>query len=161
MKNKVTAIALVLSVVFLTSCQSSMNRFTQDDRGANTYSATETNQLSSVVEGHVIAIKHIQLSGSKGMGSGIGTVLGAAAGANAVGSSDSNKVAGAIVGGLLGAIAGRAIEENTTADTGFEFLIKLSSGTMKAFVQKSKQGLRVGDQVYVIYGNSTVRLTRK
>ena len=161
MKNKVIAIALVLSVVFLSSCQSSMNRFTQDDRGANTYSSTETGQLSSVVEGHVIAIKQVQLSGSKGMGSGIGTVLGAAAGANAVGSSDSNKAAGAIVGGLLGAIAGSAIEENATAETGFEFLVKLSSGAMKAFVQKSKQGLRVGDQVYVIYGNGTVRLTRK
>ena len=159
MKNKV--IALVLSAVFLTSCQSSMNRFTQDDRGANTYSSTETNQLSSVVEGHVVAIKQIQLSGSKGMGSGIGTVLGATAGANAVGSSDSNKAAGAIVGGLLGAIAGSAIEENATAETGFEFLVKLSGGAMKAFVQKSKQGLRVGDQVYVIYGNDTVRLTRK
>ena len=108
MKNKV--ILITLAVVFLSSCQSSMNRFTQDDRGANTYASTETNQLSSVVEGHVIAIKQIQLSGSKGMGSGIGTVLGAAAGANAVGSGDSNKATGAIVGGLLGAIAGSAIE---------------------------------------------------
>lgn len=161
MKNKVIAIALALAVVFLSSCQSSMNRFTQDDRGANTYSSTETNQLSSVVEGHVIAIKQIQLSGSKGMGSGIGTVLGAAAGANAISSDDSDKAIGAIVGGLLGAMAGRAIEENATTETGFEFLVKLSSGAMKAFVQKSKQGLRVGDQVYVLYGNGTVRLTRK
>lgn len=159
MKNKVIAIAL--AVVFLSSCQSSMNRFTQDDRGANTYSSTETNQLSSVAEGHIIAIKQIQLSGSKGMGSGIGTVLGAAAGANVVGSSDSDKTAGAIVGGLLGAIAGSTIEENATAETGFEFLVKLSGGAIKAFVQKSKQGLRVGDQVYVVYGNKTVRLTRK
>jgi outer membrane lipoprotein SlyB len=161
MKNKVIAIVLVLSVVFLSSCQSSMNRFTQDNRGANTYSSIETNQLSSVVESHVIAIKHIQLSGSKGMGSGIGTVLGAAAGANAISSDGSDKAIGAIIGGLLGAMAGRAIEENTTAETGFEFLVKLSSGAMKAFVQKSKQGLRVGDQVYVLYGNGTVRLTRK
>jgi outer membrane lipoprotein SlyB len=159
MKNKVIAIAL--AVVFLSSCQSSMNRFTQDDRGANTYSSIETNQLSSVVESHVIAIKHIQLSGSKGMGSGIGTVLGATAGANAIGSDDSDKAIGAIVGGLLGAMAGRAIEENAMAETGFEFLVKLSSGVIKAFVQKSKQGLRVGDQVYVLYGNGTVRLTRK
>ena len=158
MKNKVILIAL--AVVFLSSCQSSMNRFTQDDRGANTYSATETGQLSSVTEGSIISIKQVQLSGSKGMGSGLGATLGAVAGANAAGSSDSKKAAGAIVGGLLGAIAGRAIEENATAEIGFEFLVKLSSGAMKAFVQKSKQGLRVGDQVYVIYGNDTVRLTR-
>lgn len=160
MKNKVIAIVLVWSVVFLTSCQSSMNRFTQDDRGANTYSSTETGQLSSVAEGQIIAIKQVQLSGSKGMGSGLGATLGAVAGANAAGSSDSKKAAGAIVGGLLGAIAGSTIEENATAEIGFEFLIKLSGGAMKAFVQKSKQGLRVGDQVYVIYGNGTVRLTR-
>ncbi len=158
MKNKV--ILITLAVVFLSSCQSSMNRFTQDDRGANTYSATETGQLSSVTEGSIISIKQVQLSGSKGMGSGLGATLGAVAGANAVGSSDSKKAAGAIVGGLLGAIAGSTIEENATTETGFEFLVKLSSGAMKAFVQKSKQGLRVGDQVYVIYGNGTVRLTR-
>lgn len=48
MKNKV--ILITLAVVFLSSCQSSMNRFTQDDRGANTYSSTETGQLSSVTE---------------------------------------------------------------------------------------------------------------
>jgi hypothetical protein len=37
---------------------------------------------------------------------------------------------GAIVGGLLGAMAGKAIEENATTDTGFEFLVKLSSGAL-------------------------------
>ncbi|BAS67533.1 outer membrane lipoprotein [Bathymodiolus septemdierum thioautotrophic gill symbiont] len=158
MKNKVI---LLMLVVFLTSCQSSTNRFTQDERGANTYSSTETGQLSSVLEGNIISIKQVRLSGSKGMGSGIGTALGAVTGASVVGSDDSDKAAGAIIGGLLGAMAGRAIEENATADTGFEFLVKLSSDVIKAFVQKSKQGLRVGDQVYVLYGNGTARLTRK
>jgi outer membrane lipoprotein SlyB len=158
MKNKVI---LLMLVAFLASCQSSMNRFTQDDRGANTYSSAETGQLSSVVEGSVISIKQSQLSGSKGLGSGIGTALGAAAGASAVGSHSSDRAAGAIIGGLLGAMAGKAIEESSTADTGFEFLVKLNSGVIKAFVQKSKQGLRIGDQVYVLYGNGTARLTRK
>ncbi|CAC9483799.1 hypothetical protein BPUTSESOX_1855 [uncultured Gammaproteobacteria bacterium] len=154
-------IILMILVVFLTSCQSSTNRFTQDERGANTYSSTETGRLSSVLEGSIVSIKQVRLSGSKGMGSGIGTALGAVAGASAVGSDDSDKVAGAIIGGLLGAMAGRAIEEDATSDTGFEFLVKLSSGAIKAFVQKSKQGLRVGDQVYILYGNGTARLTRK
>ncbi len=154
-------IILMILVVFLTSCQSSTNRFTQDERGANTYSSTETGQLSSVLEGSIVSIKQVRLSDSKGMGSGIGTALGAVAGASAVGSDDSDKVAGAIIGGLLGAMAGRAIEEDATSDTGFEFLVKLSSGAIKAFVQKSKQGLRVGDQVYILYGNGTARLTRK
>ncbi|CAC9433416.1 outer membrane lipoprotein [bacterium endosymbiont of Bathymodiolus sp. 5 South] len=158
MKHK---IILMILVVFLTSCQSSTNRFTQDERGANTYSSTETGQLSSVLEGNIIAIKQVRLSGSKGMGSGIGTALGAVAGASAVGSDDSDRVAGAVIGGLLGAMAGKAIEENSTADTGFEFLIKLSSGAIKAFVQKSKQGLRVGDQVYILHSHGTTRLTRK
>ena len=152
MKHK---IILMMLVVFLTSCQSSTNHFTQDERGANTYSSTETGQLSSVLEGNIISIKQVRLSGSKGMGSGISTALGAVAGASAVGSDDSDKATGAIIGGLLGAMAGRAIEENATADTGFEFLVRLSSGAIKAFVQKSKQGLRVGDQVYVLYGNGT------
>lgn len=158
MKNK---IILLILVAFLTSCQSSINRFTQDERGANTYSSTETGQLSSVVEGSIISIKQVQLSGSKGLGTGIGTALGAVAGANAVGSDGSDRAAGAIVGGLLGAMAGKAIEESATVETGFEFLVKLSSGAIKAFVQKSKQGLRIGDQVYVLYGNGTARLTRK
>ena len=159
MKTKL--ITIMLAVVFLSACQSSTNRFTQDERGANTYSSTETGQLSSVVEGSILSIKQVALSGSKGMGSGIGGALGATVGAGAVGSDDSDKVAGAIIGGLLGAMAGKAIEENATAETGFEFLVKLNNGSIKAFVQKSQQGLRVGDQVYVLYGNGTARLTRK
>jgi outer membrane lipoprotein SlyB len=50
--------------------------------------------------------------------------------------SDSDQAAGAIVGGLLGAMAGKAIEENATTDTGFEFLVKLSNGAIKAFVEE-------------------------
>ncbi|MBW5290430.1 MAG: Outer membrane lipoprotein [Candidatus Ruthia sp. Asou_11_S2] len=158
MKNKI--VLLALSVIFLSSCQSSMNRFTQDERGTNTYSSAETGQLSSVLEGRIISIKPIKLSGSKALGAGVGTALGAAVAASAVG-GERDKIPVAIVGGLLGAMAGRAIEENATAETGFEFLIKLSSGQIKAFVQKSQQGLRVGDQVYVIHGGQTVRLTRQ
>lgn len=158
MKNK---IILLMLVVFLTSCQSSTNRFTKDERGSNTYSSAETGQLSRVVEGSIIAIKQVKLSGSKGLGSGVGGALGAIAGSSAVGSNDNDRAAGAIIGGLLGAVAGKAIEENATADVGFEFLVKLNSGAIKAFVQKSQQGLRVGDQVYVLYGSGIVRLTRK
>jgi outer membrane lipoprotein SlyB len=50
----------------------------KDERGANTYSSTETGQLSSVLEGNIVAIKQVQLSGSKGMGSGIGHVTSSA-----------------------------------------------------------------------------------
>ncbi|BBB23884.1 outer membrane lipoprotein SlyB [Isorropodon fossajaponicum endosymbiont JTNG4] len=141
MKNKI--VLLALSVIFLSSCQSSMNRFTQDERGANTYSSAETGQLSSVLEGRIISIKPIKLSGSKALGAGVGAALGAGVAASAVG-GERDKIPAAIVGSLLGAMAGRAIEENATAETGFEFLIKLSSGQIKAFVQKSQQELRVG-----------------
>jgi outer membrane lipoprotein SlyB len=158
MKNKVI---LLMLIVFLTSCQFSTNRFTQDEKGANTYASIETGQLSDIVEGNIISIKQVRFSGSKGMGFGIGTALGAVAGVSAVGTDDSDQAVGAIIGGLLGAMVGRVIEENVTTKTGFEFLVKLSSGVVKAFVQKSKQGLKVGDQVYVLYGNGTVRLTRK
>jgi outer membrane lipoprotein SlyB len=64
-------VLLALSVIFLSSCQSSMNRFTQDERGANTYSSIETGKLSSVLEGRIISIKPIKLSGSKVLGSGV------------------------------------------------------------------------------------------
>lgn len=158
MKNKI--ILMALAVVFLSSCQSSMNRFTEDTRGANTYSSSEAGRLSNVAEGIILSIKPVNISGSKGMGSGIGAALGAAAASNAVG-GDRDKAPAAVLGGLLGAMAGRAIEENATAETGFEFLVKLSTGNIKAFVQKIKQGLRVGDQVYVIYDGQTARLTRK
>ncbi len=107
MKNRIVLLALF--VIFLSSCQSSMNRFTQNERDANTYSSDETD----------------------------------------------------IVGGLLGTMADRAVEENATAETGFEFLFKLSNGQTKAFVQKFQQGLRVSDQVHVIQGGQTARLTRQ
>ncbi len=150
MKNRIVFLALF--VIFLSSCQSSMNRFTQDERGANTYFSAETGQLSSALEGRIISIKPIKLSGSK--------ALGVVVSASAVGGG-RDKIPTAIVGGLLGAIAGRAVEENTTTETGFEFLLKLNNGQIKAFVQKSQQGLRVGDQVYAIQGGQTVRLTHQ
>ncbi|ABL02389.1 hypothetical protein Rmag_0644 [Candidatus Ruthia magnifica str. Cm (Calyptogena magnifica)] len=158
MKNKI--VFLALSIIFLSSCQSSMNRFTQDERGANTYSSTEIGQLSSVLEGRIISIKPIILSGSKALGSGVGTALGVSVSTSTVGGK-RDKIPAAIVGGLFGAMVGRIIEENVTTETGFEFLIKLSSGQIKSFVQKSQQELRVGDQVYVTYGEQTVRLTRQ
>ncbi|NYT26872.1 hypothetical protein [Candidatus Thiodubiliella endoseptemdiera] len=158
MKSKI--ILLVLSVMFLASCQSSMNRFTEDTRGANTYAAVEIGKLSSVLEGVIISIKPVRLSGSKGLGSGTGALLGAAIASNTVG-GERDKAPAALIGGLLGAMAGRAAEESMTEATGFEFLVKLSTGKIKAFVQTDKQGLRKGDQVFVIYGSGTVRLTRK
>lgn len=158
MKDKIIVLILI---VLLTSCQSSTDRLTQDERGANTYSSAETGKLSSVLEGSIVSIKEIKLSGSKAMGTGVGGTLGAIAGARAVGDNDNDKAAAAIVGGLLGAVVGREIEESATASTGFEFLIRLNNGKIKSFVQKSQQGLSVGDQVYILHGDGVIRLTRK
>ncbi|SMM99176.1 Outer membrane lipoprotein [uncultured Candidatus Thioglobus sp.] len=157
---KMKTMLIVLTMVFLSACQSSINRFTEDERGANTYSSNESGKFSSVTEGVILSIRQVKISGSKGLGSGAGAILGGVAATNAVGGK-GDKVPAAIIGSLLGAMVGGAIEEISTAETGFEFLIKLNNDGIKAFVQNSKQGLKPGDDVYIVYGDGIVRLTRK
>jgi outer membrane lipoprotein SlyB len=156
-------INIIFSIVilsFLTSCESSVNRIIKDDSGANTYSSLEAGKFSDVYEGTILSIKEVRISGSKGLGAAVGTAIGGGVAASRYDSTSGQRNA-AIIGGLLGALAGSATEEAITNEVGYEFLLRMNDGSIKSFVQKSIQGLRVGDAVYVIYNGDIVRLTRK
>jgi outer membrane lipoprotein SlyB len=155
----ITLFSLILSSCGLDN-SSSVNRFTEDQSDANVYSSAEKGKISSVAEGIILSIKRIKISGSQALGAGVGGVLGASIAENAVG-GEKDKEPARIIGGLLGAIVGKSIEKKSTESVGFEFLVKLDSGEIKSFVQNSSQGLIVGDNVYVIYGEKTARLTLK
>ena len=156
MFKNITIIALAL---LLSGCPSSFDRLTKDEQNSSTYSIKQTGKFSKVTEGRIISIKEVNLAGSKALGTAFGSVLGGIAGASTTDKKHSKSAAIAI-GALAGAILGSAVEESVTKDTAYEFLIK-TKFALRAFVDVSKQGLRVGDEVYIIHGNGPVRISRK
>lgn len=158
MRN-INLFTLFTIVITLTSCNSSINRFTKDKQGATNYATSEVGKLSSVNKGIILSIEEVKISGSKGLGTAVGAGLGGLAGASTT-DKDYNQGAAAVVGAVVGAMVGKAIEETSTEAKGYEFIIKTKKG-IKAVVQDEIKGLRVGDKVYIINSNGTVRLTRE
>ncbi len=141
----------------LSAC-SSLDRFFKEERDSGSYSNAERGKFSNVTEGTIISIKQVKLSGSKGLGAIFGTVLGGISGASTTDKKYNKEVAIAI-GALAGAILGSTAEKFITKDTGYEFLIRTISG-VKAFVDITKQDLKVGDKVYIISGSGPIRISK-
>ena len=145
-------------VLGLSAC-SSLDRLVKEEQGSRSYSSKEVGQFSTVTEGTIIAIKEVKLAGTKGLGTTLGTALGGLAGASTT-NKKYNQEAAVAIGALAGAILGSTVEKFSTEDIGYEFLIKTTSG-VKAFVDTTKQDLRVGDVVYIIQGSGPIRISKK
>ncbi len=150
---------IIINLILLLSACSSTDRIVKDDQDSRSYSSTEIGKFSTVTEGTIISIKAVRLSGSKGLGTTFGGVLGGLAGASTT-DKKHNQSAAIAIGALAGAILGSKVEELSTEDTGYEFLIKTNNG-VKAFVDIIRQDLKVGDEVYIIHGDGPVRISRK
>lgn len=155
MFKNITITVLVLS---LSAC-SSLNRFTEEEQNSRAYSSKEVGQFSTVIEGTIVSIKKVKLSGSKVLGTTFGGVLGGIAGASTT-NKKHNQSAAIAIGALAGAILGSAVEKFSTEDIGYEILIKTDNG-LKAFVDTTKQDLKVGDKVYITHGSGPVRISRQ
>lgn len=151
-------IAIIGLVLLLSAC-SSLDRFTKENQDSRAYSSKDTGKFTTVSEGVIISIKEVTLSGSKALGTTFGGILGGIAGASTT-DKKYNKSAAIAIGALAGAILGSTVEKFSTEDVAYEFLIETKSGLM-AFVDLTKQDLKVGDQVYIIHGSGPVRISRK
>lgn len=142
--------------IFISSC-TSLDRFTKEEQNSSAYSTNETGKLSSISKGVILSIKKVELSGSKGLGTTLGAVLGGLAGRSTTDKANNQEIA-TVLAGLAGSIIGSTAEKYITQDFGYEFIIDTKDGA-KVFVDSTKGDFRVGDSVYIIYGDK-VRITK-
>lgn len=148
---------LIIALSILASSCTSLDRLTKEDQSSSSYSINETGKLSSISKGVILSIKKVKLSGSKGLGTTLGAVLGGLAGKSTTDKTNNQEIA-TVLAGLAGSIIGSKAEEYITADVGYEFIIDTKDGA-KIFVDSTKGDFRVGDSVYIIYGDK-VRITK-
>jgi outer membrane lipoprotein SlyB len=125
----------------------------QPNVSPDTYSVGGVGQTNRAVRAKVIAVREVKISGSK---SGVGGTAGAAAGAtagSAIGGGARSNILGAIGGAVIGGVAGAAIEEGSTRQNGFEYVVETSNGALLTLVQGGEVPFRIGDSVLVLYGS--------
>ncbi len=136
---------MVVSVFGLAACTPNVS--------PDTYSVGGVGQANRAVRATVIAVRQVKISGSQ---SGVGGTAGAAGGAvagSALGGGVRSNILGAIGGAVIGGLVGSAIEEGTTRQTGFEYVVETANGALLTMVQGGKVNFKVGDRVIVLYGS--------
>jgi outer membrane lipoprotein SlyB len=97
-----------------------------------------------------------RVEGGPGYASGSGAVLGAIIGGalgNQVGKGDGRKaatIAGAVAGGLIG----NKIEKDGSGGTWYEVFVRFDDGSRRVIRQRSRDGIREGDRIYVESGRA-------
>jgi outer membrane lipoprotein SlyB len=145
----ILSICMIFIISFL-GCASSMS--------GSAYSRAQARQVQTVREGTVVAVRPIQIEGTK---SGLGTIGGGLVG-GAIGQTiggGSGRILSTVVGGVGGAVAGSAIEEGVTRQNGLEISVQLDSGPTIAIVQAADEPFYVGDRVRIIEGSEGARVT--
>ena len=91
------------------------------------------------------------LLGATGVGAATGVAAGAVAGSSIGGGAKAN-LAGAIGGAVVGGLIGATIENNATQQSGLEYIVETSNGSLIALVQGLNPAFAEGDRVLVMYG---------
>lgn len=148
MRNLILGLCLIAALSFW-GCASSMS--------GSAYSRDQARQIQTVREGTVVAVRPVQIEGTKsGLGTIAGGILGGALG-SAVGEG-SGQVIAIAAGGVGGAVAGSAVEEGVTRQNGLEISVKFDSGETVAIVQAADEQFAVGERVRVIQGAEGARV---
>jgi outer membrane lipoprotein SlyB len=120
---------------------------------ASNYTRPETGRAATVMGGTILALRDVQISGTKsGIGVGAGAATGATAGA-AAGGDAAGAALGAIGGAVVGGVVGAVTEEALTRAGAVEFIIKQENGQKIAVVQTNEENLVVGDKVLILRSN--------
>lgn len=146
MKTKALILASALSVVTftMTGCA--------PDMSANNYNYANTGAAQATVEGVIVSLRPVHVSGDSTAGTAIGAGGGALAGSLIGGGTRAN-LAGALGGAVVGGLVGRAAGKSLTGQTAIEYIVKTKSGRLLTIVQGTQTSLAVGQRVLVILGN--------
>lgn len=120
----------------------------------NTYTAAEVGVVSKVLPGVIIAKRAVNIDGNSGVGALAGATAGGAAG-SMVGNRTATNIVGAVGGAVVGGVVGNAVDKTINRQKGFEYIIKLKSGTTISVVQSEAMQFTVSQHVLVIYGATT------
>lgn len=146
-----TLSALILSMTVLQGCSTS--------NSASIYTTSQAQREQIVRMGTVQSVREITIDKSD---TGIGTAIGAGIGGVAAGSNIGNG-RGAIVSGILGAvaggIAGHVIEDKINKQKGWEIMVKLDSGELRALTQAADENFTPGDRVRLLSIDGITRVT--
>lgn len=124
----------------------------------STYSVGSVGQVNRSVPGTIISARPVMINTNTGTGGAVGGAAGAVAGSSIGGGARAN-VLGAIGGAVAGALVGSAIEQSGANQTGMEYVVSTSNGTLLTVTQGSDPRFQENDRVIILYG-SPARIIR-
>lgn len=137
--KKILALFTALS---LTACAANLD--------TSSYQTSATGKINSVQEGVVINVREVRIATENGgVGSLAGGIAGGAAG-SMIGGNSAVNIIGAVGGAVLGGALGAKAQEGLSAQTGYEYIVKLDNGKAITLTQGNDQVFSVGQSVYVL-----------
>ncbi len=135
-------ILILIMATTLAACTANLN--------TDNYQTSAAGQINSVQEGTIINVRQVRIATENGgVGSLAGGVAGGAAG-SMIGGNSAVNVIGAVGGAVLGGLLGAKAQEGLSAQTGYEYIVKLDNGKAITLTQGADTVFSVGQPVYVL-----------
>jgi len=136
---------LILPVLLVSACSSPQNN-------SAVYSGQSITTTQQTITGNVVSKRFVTVSGDSGIGKIAGVAIGAIAGGEIGGGNAENSV-GSIAGAIVGGTIGAEVEDELLKTNAVEYIIETAEQGLLTIILND-DNFRVGDDVYVILGNS-------
>ena len=154
MRKSVLVIAAFSTMtVLLSGCTSSLT--------GDTYSRDEARRVQTVRMGTIVALRPVQIEGTKTpICAATGAIVGGVGG-SAIGGGRGSIVT-AVIGAVAGGLLGSAAESGLTKTQGVEITVREDDGSTRAYVQQVEpnQVFRTGERVRIMTVDGTSRVTQ-
>ncbi|MBU6460854.1 MAG: glycine zipper 2TM domain-containing protein [Proteobacteria bacterium] len=114
----------------------------------NVYSSNAADYTVPTVEGVVVSIRPVKVSGTSTVGVPAGAVLGGLAGSDV--GQGKGSIAGALVGAIAGGVAGEALENKMTQQQAAEYIVRLHNGRLVTIIEQYDPAIHMNARVYVV-----------
>ena len=152
-KTALLVAAFSTMTVLLSGCASNLT--------GDTYSRDEARRVQTVRTGTIVALRPVQIEGTKTPnGAATGAVIGGVGG-SAIGGGRGSIVT-AVIGAVAGGLLGSAAESGLTKTQGVEITVREDDGSTRAYVQQVEpnQVFRTGERVRIMTVDGTSRVTQ-
>ena len=152
-KTTLIVVAFSTMTVLLSGCASNLT--------GDTYSRDEARRVQTVRTGTIVALRPVQIEGTKTpIGAATGAVIGGVGG-SAIGGGRGSIVT-AVIGAVAGGLLGSAAESGLTKTQGVEITVREDDGSTRAYVQQVEpnQVFRTGERVRIMTVDGTSRVTQ-
>ncbi len=139
MKSSKSFLLLAFCMLPLAGCASSYS--------PNTYASNAVQLANKVEAGVIVGYRQVAISAA----GTIGAVTGGAAG-GILGAQYADSALAAVGGSAVGALVGNALDHAAGDTTGWEYIVRKTSGDMLSVTQREKDPLVLGQKVLVIMG---------